>query len=245
MKSKKKIQTRKIQTRKIQTRQMPKLNKKLYTRKNRIYIGGAETTPPKPDFTDKLINRILLLIEELIIKSIDQLGYIIGFDVSNPQQVNAKLEEIKVILTDPEINEKVRIIVGNISVLLFIALEAAQPYIKPMADKINKIYTTSTSDLGKSTITILKNIAKAIPIYGAVVALIDAANTITVTAANTFTAAKHAQSAYADALTAASTNFKEVLSKKKDLLSQISTGAPDLTAEVTPVPQVTPDNPQI
>lgn len=207
MKSKKKLQVKKIQTRK----------KYIYNRTKRIHVGGEPTS----DFTTQLINRILVLVEGIVLEYIDQLGNVIGVDVSDPRQVNAKLDEIRVVLSDPEINEKVRIIVGKMSVLLTIALEAAEPYIKPTADKINNIYISSTSDLGKSTIVILKNIAKAIPIYGAIVALIDTANTVTVTAANTAAAQQHATSALDDAMSKISDEFKDLLKQKQDLLSRI------------------------
>ena len=198
---------------KVSTKKMRKSTKKSHTRKKRINTGGGDTV--NPSFTNKLIHRVLLLIEGLILESIDQLGNTLGLDVSNPQQVNAKLDELKIIVSDPETQEKVRIIVGKMGILLSIAFEAVDPYIQPLADKINKIYVQSTSELGKSSITILKNIAKAIPVYGALVALIDSANTITVTAANTVSAKNHMQSAYDDALIAASLNFKDLLSKKK------------------------------
>jgi hypothetical protein len=228
MKSKKKMQTPKIQTKKIQTRKMSKINKNLRTRKKHIYSGGA------PGFSEQLINRLLLVIEGLIIKSIDQLGNVIGIDVSDPKQVNAKLDEIKVIISDPEIHEKVVSIVEKINMLLYVALEAAQPYVKPMADKINNIYIKSTSDLGSSTITILKNIAKAIPVYGAIVALIDTANTVTVTAANTVTAKQHAQSAYNEAVILMTDDFKNLLKQKQGLLSRIPTNVPGLPPPTQP-----------
>jgi hypothetical protein len=217
---------------KVSTKKMRKSTKKSHTRKKRINTGGGDTV--NPSFTNKLIHRVLLLIEGLILESIDQLGNTLGLDVSNPQQVNAKLDELKIIVSDPETQEKVRIIVGKMGILLSIAFEAVDPYIQPLADKINKIYVQSTSELGKSSITILKNIAKAIPVYGALVALIDSANTITVTAANTVSAKNHMQSAYDDALIAASLNFKDLLSKKKDLLSRIPSGEPDVTQAVNP-----------
>lgn len=206
MKSKKNIYIRKLQTRK----------KKIGNRKKRIHVGGGE---PTSDFNSILINRILLLIQGLVLESIDQLGNVIGIDVSDPRQVKAKLEEIKVILSDPEINEKVRIIVGKISVLLTVALEAAEPYIKPLSEKLNKIYVQSTSDLGKSTITILKNIAKAIPIYGAIVSLVDSANTVAVTSADTLVAQQHATLAVNDAISKMSDDFTNLLKQKQDLLS--------------------------
>ena len=148
MKSKKQIQTRKTQTRKtqtrktqprkIQTRKIQKPHKKLHTRKKRHYIGGADE--PNQDFTEKLINRLLLVIEGLLIKSIDQLGNVIGLDVSDPKQVSAKLEEIEVIISNPEIHEQVVSIVEKINMLLYVALEAAKPRMKPLAEKINNIY---------------------------------------------------------------------------------------------------------
>jgi len=206
---------------KVPTKKMRTLNKKSNTRKKKVYIGGQQQSQPTQGFTNKLIHRILTLIEGLILESTDTLGNLLGVDVSNPQQVNAKLDEIKVVVTDPETQEKVRIIAAKMSILVSIAFEAAEPYIQPLSDKLNKIYVKSTSDLGTSTISILKNIAKAIPIYGAIIALIDSANTITVTAAHTVTAKEHAESAYDDALIAASVNFKDLLNKKKDLLSRI------------------------
>lgn len=223
MKSKKKIQITKPKTRQLQTRKMTKLNKLPHTRKNRRYIGGAEATQ---GFTAKLINRLLLLIEGMILKSLDKLGYVIGVDISDPKQVSEKIEAIQGILLDPEINEQVRIIVGKIGVLLTIALDAAEPYIKPMTDKLNRIYVKSTSELGVSTVTIIKNIAKVIPVYGAIVAMIDAANTVAVSSANTATAKEHAKMAVGDAIREMSDEFRTLLKQKKDLLSRIPNEVP-------------------
>jgi hypothetical protein len=223
MKSKKKIQTTKPTTRQLQTRKMTKLNKLLHTRKNRHYIGGAE---PTQGFTAKLINKILILVESMILKLIDKLGYVIGLDISDPTKVSEKIEAIQGILLDPEINEKVRIIVGKIGVLLTIALDAAEPYIKPMSDKLNRIYVKSTSELGVSTVTIIKNIAKVIPVYGAIVAMIDAANTVTVSTANSATAKEHAKMAVSDAIREMSDEFRNLLKQKKDLLSRIPNEVP-------------------
>ena len=223
MKSKKKIQPTKPKTRQLQTRKMTKLNKLPHTRKNRRYIGGAE---PTQGFTAKLLNRLLLLIEGMILKSIDKLGYIIGLDVSDPKQVSEKITAIQGVLLDPEINEQVRIIVGKIGVLLTIALDAAEPFIKPMSDKLNRIYVKSTSELGASTITIIKNIAKVIPVYGAIVAMIDAANTVAVSSANTTTAQEHAKMAVGDAIREISDEFRTLLKQKKDLLSRIPNEVP-------------------
>ena len=153
----------------------------------------------------------------------------LGVDGSNPQQINAKIDEIKRAVSDPETKEKVQVIASKISILVSIAFEAVEPQIQTLSDKINNIYVKSTSELGTSTISILKNIAKAIPIYGAIVALIDTANTITVASAHTVTAKEHAKIAYADAITAASINFKDLLKQKKDLLSRISTEGPPET----------------
>lgn len=239
MKSKKKMQTRKTQTLKLRTRQIHKINKKLYTRKKRLYIGGkttptTPTTPATQYFAFTLINRMLTLIEGLILKSTDELGSLIGVDVSNPQNINEQLDEIKDAVTDPEIQEKVRVIASKISILVSIAFEAAEPYIEPLTDKLNNIYVKSTSDLGTSTISILKNIAKAIPVYGAIVAIIDAGNTITVTAANTVSAKEQAKSAYDDAIIAASLNFKDLLKEKKDLLSRIPTEVTETNPQIKP-----------
>ena len=235
----KKLQTRKLQIRKLRNTKMTKLNKKLYNRTKRRYVGGEEKPPPS-DFTVQLINRILILVEGLILESIGQLGNVIGIDVSDPKQVNAKLDEIQVIVSDPETKEHVRVIVDKISVLLYVALEAAQPYIKPMAEKVNSIYVKSTSDLGISTINILKNIAKAVPVYGAIVALIDTANTITVTAANTVTAKQHVQSAFDDAIRNISDDFKDLLKQKKDLVSRIPSEVPREVPPEVP-PEVSPE----
>jgi hypothetical protein len=226
MKSKKKIQLTKMQTRK-----MTKDNKSPYTRKNRRYIGGAE---PKPGFSFKLINRLLLLIEGMILKSIDKLGHVIGVDLSDPTKVSEKIAAIQGILLDPEINEQVRIIVSKIGILLTIALEAAEPYIQPMTHKLNNIYVKSTSELGVSTITIIKNIAKVIPVYGAILAMIDAANTLAVSSANTATAKEHAKMAVGDAIREMSDEFRTLLKQKKDLLSRIPTEVPDTQPLINP-----------
>jgi len=95
-----------------------------------------------------------------------------------------------------------------------------------MTDKLNRIYIKSTSELGVSTVTIIKNIAKVIPVYGAIVAMIDAANTVAVSTANTTTAKEHAKMAVGDAIREMSDEFRTLLKQKKDLLSRIPNEVP-------------------
>ena len=73
---------------------------------------------------------------------------------------------------------------------------------------------------------IIKNIAKVIPVYGAIVAMIDAANTVTVSTANTTTAKEHAKMAVSDAIREMSDEFRNLLKQKKDLLSRIPNEVP-------------------
>ena len=80
------------------------------------------------DTFNKIPSKVVLLFEELVIEYINVLGRLLGVDISNPQDINSKLEEIKVIVTDPEIREKVKIIVERMVIIMNIALDAMEPY---------------------------------------------------------------------------------------------------------------------
>lgn len=226
MKSKTKVKTRKNRSLRKRHKQSKRLYGGLNSRAEKIMKTVEQPDnangekKPTPAFVKIVFEKMAYLMEGILIESINQLSKILGVDISDPKQVKRRLEEIKVLLMDPEIRAKVIIIVERLAIISEIALEAAEPYMKPLAKKVNKIYVDSTSELGESTVQIIKNVIKAIPGINVIASLIDLVTTASTAALDTAKAKKQIDIAVSKSLEATSINYLDLLKEKNELLKR-------------------------
>ena len=162
------------------------------------------------------------LVEGLAIKGIEHIGLLLGVDLSNSQDINEKLEKIRIAFADPKNKEKVREIVSEAAEVGNVALEAALPFIKPLVDKTVDVGREALSKLGESAVKIGLNTAEEIPgvgvVLGTVRSLSDAGEAM-VAASN---AASEVVTTTSDSINAATKNFERLMKEKMQGLNRIN-----------------------
>lgn len=162
------------------------------------------------------------LVEGLAIKGIEHIGLLLGVDLSNSQDINEKLEKIRIAFADPKNKEKVREIVSEAAEVGNVAIEAALPFIKPLVDKTVDVGREALSKLGESAVKIGLNTAEEIPgvgvVLGTVRSLSDAGEAM-VAASN---AASEVVTTTSDSINAATKNFERLMKEKMQGLNRIN-----------------------
>jgi hypothetical protein len=162
------------------------------------------------------------LVEGLTIKGIEHLAILLGVDLSNSQSINTKLEEIKLALIDPRNKEKVKEIISEAAKVGAVAIEAADPFIKPLLEKTTKIGQEALSKLGETAVKIGLNTAEEIPgvgiLVGSVRSLSDAGEAF-ISSAN---AANEVITTTSDSINAATKNFERLMKEKMERLNRIN-----------------------
>jgi hypothetical protein len=162
------------------------------------------------------------LAEGIAVKTIENIGLLLGIDLSNPQDINGNLDKIKLALADPETREKIKSIIGEISEILAIALEAAGPFIEPLMNKTFEMGTDALSQMGEAAVKIGLNTAEEIPGVGVLIGTIRSLSS----AMEAFLAAANAGdeviTSSSDSINAALRNFKRLMKEKEYSLNRIN-----------------------
>ena len=105
--------------------------------------------------------------EQASIYALEKLSSFLGTDLTNKQAVNEKLDEIKKIVSDPEIREK----------LMIIAV-AAKPALQKFTEEVVEAVTKSADKIGQSTVKVILNTLEEIPGVGVLIGTARSADTI-------------------------------------------------------------------
>jgi len=162
------------------------------------------------------------LVEGLTIKGIEHLGLLLGVDLSNPQSINEKLEKIKIALTDPKNKEKIQEIVNEAAKVGVVAIEAAEPFIKPLVDKTVELGSEALTKLGESAVKIGLNTAQEIPGVGVVIGTVRSLSNASEALLSASNAASEIITNTSDSINAASKNFERLMKEKMDSLNRIN-----------------------
>jgi len=162
------------------------------------------------------------LAEGLTIKGIENLGMLLGVDLSNSQSINEKLTQIKIALADPKNKEKVKEIVSEAANVGAVAIEAASPFIKPLVDKTVELGSDALAKMGEAAVKIGLNTAQEIPGVGVVIGTVRSLSN----AGEAFAAASNSASeivtASSDTINAATKNFERLMKEKMNSMNRIN-----------------------
>jgi hypothetical protein len=106
-------------------------------------------------------------VEQASIYALEKISSFLGTDLTNKESVNEKLDEIKQIVSDPEIQQK----------LMLIAL-AAKPALQKFTEEIVEAVTKSADKIGQSTVKVILNTLEEIPGVGVLIGTARSADTI-------------------------------------------------------------------
>ena len=162
------------------------------------------------------------LLEGLTIKGIERIGLLLGIDLASSQDVNEKLEKIKVAFADPRNKEKVRQIASEAAKVGAVALEAASPFIKPLINKSVDVGSEALSKMGESAVKIGLNTLGEIPGVGIIIGSVRSLNDAGEAMSAASSAVSEVVTATSDSINASTKNFQRLMKEKMQGLNRIN-----------------------
>lgn len=149
------------------------------------------------------------LAEGVAVNTLDSIGEIAGVDLSDPKLV----EENK---------EKIVQMSKNAAEVGMIALEAAEPFAKPLMAKTIETGGEILTNVGKAGVKVLLNTAEEIPGVGIIFGSIRSISNIAEAAISSINAGTEVVTSTADAVNATTKNFERLVKEREDITNRTS-----------------------
>ena len=168
----------------------------------------------------ELMNKASDLVEGVGVEAIDKLGNSLGLDLTNPEQVNEKLQQINETLTDPNNIAQFKEIMSNIAEIGAVGIEAAQPFINPLIETTVDKFKTAASEIGEAGVKIALNTAEEIPGAGVIIGTIRNLSNAAEAGLAAVNAGSEVVKTTSDSINAATKNFNRLIREKGDLIDR-------------------------
>ena len=168
----------------------------------------------------KILDKATNLAEGLGVKTLENASNLIGIDITNPQQTNQKLEQIKQTLTNPENINKFKEITSNIAEIGAVGIEASKPFITPLIDTTIEKLKEAGSEIGEAGVKIALNTAEEIPGVGILIGTVRNLSNAGEAGLAAINAGSEIVKTTSDSINAATKNFNRLIKEKGELLNR-------------------------
>jgi len=190
----------------------------------------------------KVIQKVTDLSEALAIKTIDNTSEFLNIDLKDSEQLQKRLEEIKVVLNDPKNKELMREVVANFAQVGIVALDAAKPFIDDLIDEVFEKLKVVGNEFGEAGVKIALNTLEEIPGYGIIIGTIRSASNAAEAVLASSNAFSEVVTKTSDTINASVQNFDKLMKEKGDLINRttesinkFSENMKSMPTNVTPV----------
>jgi methyl-accepting chemotaxis protein len=176
-----------------------------------------------PDFSlgdSKVMKRIIELSEGLAIKTIDNTADFFNVNLNDSEQFRKRLEELKMILNDPQNKELMREVVANFAQVGVVALDAAKPFIDDLITEIFEKLRIVGNEFGEAGVKIALNTLEEIPGYGVIIGTIRSVSNAAEAVLASSNAFSEIVTKTSDTVNASVQNFDKLLKEKGDLIGR-------------------------
>jgi hypothetical protein len=168
----------------------------------------------------KILDKATDLAEGLGVKTLEKAGNLVGIDITNPQQTNQKLEQIRKTLTNPENINKIKEITSNIAEIGAVGIEASKPFITPLINTTVEKIKEAGSEVGEAAVKIALNTAEEIPGVGILVGTVRNLSNAGEAGLAAINAGSEIIKTTSDSINAATKNFNRLIKEKGELLNR-------------------------
>ena len=163
------------------------------------------------------------LVQGVTANALNNTAELVGVDLTNTEETNKKLDEMKATISDPETQEKAKELIGETAKVGAVAVEAAKPFLDPLVDTISDKSEKLLSKLGESSVKIMLNTAEEIPGVGVVIGTARSASNIGEAIAASANTGSELVTATSDTVNAATKNFEQIMDEKKNVEDRTNT----------------------
>ncbi len=168
----------------------------------------------------KVMQKVVDLSEALAIKTIDNTSEFLNIDLKDSEQLQKRLEEIKVVLNDPKNKELMREVVANFAQVGIVALDAAKPFIDDLIEEIFEKLKVVGNEFGEAGVKIALNTLEEIPGYGVIIGTIRSASNAAEAVLASSNAFSEVVTKTSDTINASVQNFDKLMKEKGDLINR-------------------------
>lgn len=168
----------------------------------------------------KVMQKITDLSEALAIKTIDNTSEFLNIDLKDSEQLQKRLEEIKVVLNDPKNKELMKEVVANFAQVGIVALDAAEPFIDDLITEIFEKLKVVGNEFGEAGVKIALNTLEEIPGYGVIIGTIRSASNAAEAVLASSNAFSEVVTKTSDTINASVQNFDKLMKEKGDLINR-------------------------
>lgn len=168
----------------------------------------------------QVMKRIIELSEGLAIKTIDNTAEFLNIDLTDSEQFRKRLEELKVVLNNPENKELMREVVANFAQVGVVALDAARPFIDDLITEIFEKLRIVGNEFGEAGVKIALNTLEEIPGYGVIIGTIRSVSNAAEAVLASSNAFSEVVTKTSDTINASVQNFDKLLKEKGDLIGR-------------------------
>jgi hypothetical protein len=145
----------------------------------------------------------------VLLSTINAISYLLGIDLTNPEQTEEQLTRIKETLTNPEMQQKVLDI-----------LEAAEPFLDPLISTfIAKLQTIGTKS-ATALVNVILDTAQGVPGAGIILGAIRSASNVGEAIFATINAISQMVTKTSDTVNATSQNLNRIVEEKRNDINQ-------------------------
>ena len=174
-----------------------------------------------------ILNKSANLVEGLGVKALEGIGDSIGIDITDPNQINQKLSQIRKTITDPRNVEQLKDILSNVAEIGAVGIEAAKPFLDPLIDTTVDKFKNAASEIGEAGVKIALNTAEEIPGVGVVIGTVRSLSNAGEAGLATINAGNEVVKATSDSINAATKNFTRLIKEKGDLIDRTQNSIKD------------------
>ena len=140
--------------------------------------------------------------------------------MKDSEQLQKRLEEIKVVLNDPKNKELMREVVANFAQVGIVALDAAKPFIDDLIDEVFEKLKVVGNEFGEAGVKIALNTLEEIPGYGIIIGTIRSASNAAEAVLASSNAFSEVVTKTSDTINASVQNFDKLMKEKGDLINR-------------------------
>ena len=160
------------------------------------------------------------LITSAMISSIENIAGMMGIDITDADQTNEKLAQIKETLSDPENLEHMSIVIASSAQMAGVAVEALKPYLSELISTIVESLGSFGSNSVQAAVQVGMSAFQAIPIFGAIMSAGQTAITLFETGMSLTDTVANITTVTSDTTNAVVTNFNRLKKEKEQLLER-------------------------
>ena len=192
-------------------------------------IGLSEAIPESGLGDLNITGAVTNVAEAAAASTVKGVSDFLNVDLTNSKETEQKLTNFTNTLSDPKNQDLIKESIMESAKVGVVALQAADPFIKPLISDVVDKTKQAGSELGEAGVQVMLNTVQSIPGVGVVVGAARSFDTVGQAVLSAVNAGSEIVTSTSDAVNGSVQNFERLKEEKEDLLNRTSSSVADFT----------------